>query len=289
MSVDKLKAHYAKLDKQWELALERAEYEAQIAERRFEEVDPTNRLVAATLEKRWEQALLKVQQTQAALLQHRQTQPLNMMTETDKEELLRLAQNLSQLWDAEQTQHKQKKQIIRLLIEDVTVERLEQPRHLVLHIRWKGGKQESLTVPIPLKQPDRVRYPDDIIHKIRDLAKTLHDQKIADSFNQLGIRSSSGRPFTSSMIKWLRYKHHIPACPTHCQGELTVKQVAQRYDVSTHVVYYWIEIGILQAQKSHSGTYRIVISESKNQELTAWTQVSREEKIRQRRLSKSKR
>ncbi|NET39869.1 MAG: hypothetical protein F6K19_49270 [Cyanothece sp. SIO1E1] len=106
--------------------------------------------------------------------------------------------------------------------------------------------------------------------------------------NEFSLRSS-GRPFTSSMIKWLRYKHHIPACPTHRQGELTVKQVAQRYDVSTHVVYYWIETGILQAQKSPSGTYRIVISESKNQELTAWIQVSREEKIRQRRLSKSKR
>ena len=289
LSIDKLKAHYAKLDKQWQLALARAEYEAQIAERRFEQVDPTNRLVAATLEKRWEQALLKVQQTQDALTQHRQTQPLNMTSETDKEELLRLAQHLPQLWTAEQTQSKQKKQIIRLLIEDITVERLEQPRQLVLHIRWKGGKHESLTVPIPLKQPDRVRYSDEIIQKIRDLAKTLHDTKIADTLNQLGIKSSSGQPFTSSMIKWLRYKHDIPACPTHRPGELTVKQVAQRYDVSTHVVYYWLETGILQAQKSHSGTYRIVISESKNQELKAWTQVSREDKIRQRQLSKRKR
>lgn len=286
MSIDKLEAHYAKLEKQWQLTLERAEYEAQIAERRFEEVDPANRLVAATLEKRWEDALLKVQQTKETLLGQRQIHPINLISDADKKELLRLAQNFPQLWNAEQTQHKQKKQIIRLLIEDVTVERHESPRELVLHIRWKGGKNESIAVPIPLKQADRVRYPDENINKIRDLAKTLHDQKIAESLNQLGIQSSSGRQFTSSMIKWLRYKHHIPACLTHLKDELTVKQVAERYHVSTHVVYYWIETKIIQAKKSYSGTYRIVISKSKDRELTSWTQVSREEKIRKTKLNR---
>ena len=265
--------------------MKRAEYEAQIAERRFEEVDPSNRLVAATLEKRWEQALLKVQQSQEALSQQRQNHPLNLMSKTDQAELLKLAQALPQLWKAETTQHKQKKQLIRLLIEDITVKREEQPRQLELHIRWKGGKYESLTVPIPLKQPDRIRYPNDLIDKIRNLARTLHDKKIADALNQLDLKSSTGRLFTASMVKWIRYQHRIPACPTHRPGELTVKQVAQRYDVSTHIVYYWIETGILEAQKSEAGTYRIVISESKDQELTAWAQVSREEKIRQRRLT----
>ncbi|MEA5467224.1 recombinase family protein [Leptothoe sp. PORK10 BA2] len=289
MSLDKIEAHYAKVDKQWQLTLERADYEAQIAQRRFEEVDPANRLVAATLENRWEQALLKVQQIKEARLQQRQTQPLNQMSETDKADLLRLAEHLPQLWNAEQTQSKPKKQIIRLLVEDVTVERLAQPRQLVLHIRWKGGKLESLTIPIPLKQADRVRYPDKTIHKIRELAKTLHDRNIADTLNQLDIKSSSGKPFTSSMVKWLRYKHDIPVCPTHRQGELTVKQVAQQYGVSTHIVYYWLETGILQAQKSHCGTYQIVISESKHQELTAWAQVPRTEKIRQARLGQSQR
>ena len=156
----------------------------------------------------------------------------------------------------------------------------------MLHIRWKGGKHESLTIPIPLKQPDRVRYPDETINKIRELAKKLHDQNIAESLNQLGIKSSSGRPFTSSMVKWLRYKHQIPACPTHLEGELTVKQVAQRYDVSTHVVYYWIETKIIQAEKSYSGTYRIVISDAKDQELKAWAQVPRGEKIRKKILGR---
>ena len=134
-----------------------------------------------------------------------------------------------------------------------------------------------------------MRYPDKTIHKIRELARTLHDRNIADTLNQLDIKSSSGKPFTSSMVKWLRYKHDIPVCPTHRQGELTVKQVAQRYGVSTHIVYYWLETGILQAQKSHCGTYKIVISESKHQELTAWAQVPRTEKIRQARLGQSQR
>ena len=285
-SIDQLKAHYAKLDKQWELALTRAEYEAQIAERRFEEVDPTNRLVAATLEQRWEQALVKVQQSREALSQHQQSQPLNLLSETDQEELLRLAQHFPQLWNSEQTPYKQKKQLIRLMIEDITVKRLDQPRQLLLQIRWKGGKQESLTVPIPLKQADKVRYPEETIEQIRDLAQTLHDPKIAETLNQLNVKSSSGRPFTSGMVKWLRNKYKIPCCPTHRPGELTVKQVAQRYEVSTHIVYYWLETGILQAQKSHRGTHRIVIPDAKHQELIAWSQVSREEKISRTLLSK---
>ncbi len=284
MSVNKLEAHHAKLDKQWQLTLERAEYEAQIAERRFEEVDPANRLVAATLEKRWEQALLKVQQTQETLLQQRQNQPMNLISEAEKQELLRLAQNFPELWNAEQTQHKQKKQIIRLLIDDITVERHQTPRQLMLHIRWKGGKHESIAVPIPLKQADRVRYLDETINRIRELAKTLYDQKIAESLNKTGIKSSSGRQFTASMIKWLRHKHQIPPCPTHAKGELTVNEVAQRYGISRHMVYYWIDTHILQAQKSHRGTYRISISDEKDKELTAWAQISRVEKIKQARL-----
>lgn len=210
------------------------------------------------------------------------------MTKAEQTELLRLAQNLPQLWNSEHTQHKQKKQIIRLLIEDITVERLSQSRQLALHIRWKGGMQESLNIPIPLRQADRLRYPAETIEKIRNLAKTMPDQKVADTLNQLGVPSSSGRPFSSSMVKWLRNTNHIPLCPTHRQGELTVKQVAQRYDVSTHVVYYWIETGILQAQKSHRGTYRIVISDTKHQELTDWAQLPRAEKIRQNLLKQSK-
>lgn len=88
------------------------------------------------------------------------------------------------------------------------------------------------------------------------------------------------------MVKWLRYKHHIPLCPTHMKGELTVKQVAQRYGISRHMVYYWIETQVIQAQKSHCGTYRISISDAKDQELIAWTQFSREEKIKRTMLSR---
>ena len=119
MSRDQLEAHYAKVDKQWQLALERADCEAQIAQRRFEEVDPANRLVAATLENRWEQALLKVQQTKTARLQQQQTQPLNRMSETDKADLFRLAEHLPRLWNAEHTQSKQKKGVAEFRYESM--------------------------------------------------------------------------------------------------------------------------------------------------------------------------
>jgi DNA invertase Pin-like site-specific DNA recombinase len=138
----------------------------------------------------------------------------------------------------------------------------------ILHLRWQGGACEDIRVDLPMKIQDRIRYSDAFVERIRKLAKTLSDKQIVAILNQENRRSATGKPFSSSMLKWLRYKHKIPAYPQRQPGELTVKQVAEKFDISTNVVYYWISRGIITPRRAHSNSpYWIRINPEQEQEL----------------------
>jgi hypothetical protein len=124
--------------RQWQMRLERAEYEVALAERRYQEVDPANRLVAGTLERRWNDALLHLDELhkEAAEFQH---QEAHVATPEQKAKVLALARDLPRLWNAPTTQSKDRKRMLRLLIKDITVERPANQKQLLVHIRWQGG------------------------------------------------------------------------------------------------------------------------------------------------------
>src|SRR5215831_17084734 len=135
--------------RQWQMRLERAEYEAALAERRYEEVDPSNRLVASTLERRWNEALLQVQDLKKQAAQFQQQQA-RVATPEQKEKVLALARDLPRLWHAPSTQAKDRKRMLRMLIKDITVEKSAAPKQLLVHIRWQGGACSERTVQLPL-------------------------------------------------------------------------------------------------------------------------------------------
>src|SRR4030095_15380080 len=91
-------------------------------------------------------------------------------------------------------------------------------------------------------RPDAIRYTATVIDRVRDLAREHDDEDIAALFNREGLRSSTGKSFTASMISWIRFKHRIPG-PPRPPGTFSVNEVCERYGVSMHVVYYWIERG----------------------------------------------
>jgi len=235
------------LDHQWQLKIQRAEYEGQLAQRRFEEVDPANRLVAATLEQRWEHALRELEGVRQQYRQYRekQTPPLSPEQQT---QVRRLAKDLPRLWQAATTTAKDRKRILRLLLKDITLEKRPATHQAILHLRWQGGVTEDLVVELPLKMADRWRYPEALVNKVRQLAQQQTDPQIALALNQEGLRSAKGRAFTASMIAWIRGKHRIPAPVLQQPGELTVRQLSQKFAVSQHVVYYWLEKGLVVAQ-----------------------------------------
>ena len=255
---------------QWQMRIERAEYEAALAERRYEEADPSNRLVTATLERRWNEALVRLEQIRAEAAQF-QSRKARVATPEQKAKALALARDLPRLWRASTTQAKDRKRMLRLLIRDITVEKLPAQRQVILHVRWQGGACTDTTVSLPAPIAERIRYPAAIVEQVRELSHHLSDPQIVAHLNQQGLRSPHGKPFTLSMIKWLRYRYGIPSVSLKRPEELTVQQLAQRFGVSIHVVHYWIKRSVVEArQLDGRGPWWITLNAAKEQELRDW-------------------
>jgi DNA-binding transcriptional MerR regulator len=238
--------------RQWQMRLERAEYEVALAERRYQEVDPSNRLVANTLERRWNETLLHLQdlKKQAAEFQRKEAR---IFTPEQKAKVLALARDFPRLWHAPSTQAKDRKRMLRLLIKDITVNKLVEQRQLSVHIRWQGGACTDLLVQIPPSAAGRPRYRSPIVDRIRDLACSLLDAQIADQLNREGCTSAKGKSYTAKMIRWIRWRYQIPLARLKKSGELTVQQVAKQFGVSDGVVYYWVEHKVIQARRLNPG------------------------------------
>jgi len=261
--------------RQWQMRLERAEYEAALAERRYQEVDPSNRLVASTLERRWNDALLQVQDLKKQAAEFQQ-QKGRVTTAEQKEKVLALARDLPRLWDAPSTQAKDRKRMLRLLIKDITVEKSAAPKQLLVHIRWQGGACSERVVAIPLNMPDRVRYPDAVVHRVSELAQSLPDAEIAAQLNQEGHTSTKGGRYTTKIIHWIRWRYQIPPATLMHPEELTVQQIAQKFGVGVGVVYYWIQHGVITtARRLNDGMpYWITLKPADEEKLLDWARNS---------------
>lgn len=269
-AMEELQRRQDSIDTQWRMKIERAQYNAHLAQRRYEEVDPSNRLVAATLERRWNEALTQLKEIKEAFSKH-QFQKGIPVTEEQKTELRTLARDLPRLWKAPTTKAKDRKRILRLLIKDITVEKLPTPKQVILHVRWQGGAVEDIPVIVPPNCPDQIRYPEEIVKRIRVMARDHTDVQIASTFNQEKIKSAKDNIFTPSIIRWIRYKHRILKPDLKRPNELTVSEVAKKFAISRYVVYYWIEHKIIPIRRLNSTSpYWITLSPSKERELSEW-------------------
>ncbi len=260
--------------RQWQMRLERAEYEVALAERRYQEVDPSNRLVANTLERRWNETLSHLQdlKKQAAEFQRKEAR---VFTPEQKAKVLALARDFPRLWHAPSTQAKDRKRMLRLLIKDITVNKLIEQRQLSVHIRWQGGACTNLFVQIPPSAAGRPRYRSPIVDRIRDLAYSLLDAQIADQLNREGCTSAKGKSYTAKMIRWIRWRYQIPLARLKKSEELTVQQVAKQFGVSDGVVYYWVEHNVIQARRLNSGMpCWITLTAADKQKLRDWVRNS---------------
>jgi hypothetical protein len=268
-AVEELRTRDQALLQQWRMRLERAQYEAALAERRYEENDPSNRLVAATLEQRWDEKLTALEELKK---QYREVEgkQARVATPEQKKQVLALATDLPRLWHAPSTQARDRKRILRLLIKDITVEKHRPERQAVLHIRWHGGACTDLTVDLPLPRAEQIRYPQSLVARVRELARDLPDTKIADQLNHERCVSATGKPFSKTIVSWIRWRHQIPAAQLKRPEELTVRQVAEKFGVSTHMVYYWLGRGTLTARQLRPNMpYWITLTAEKSRDLRA--------------------
>jgi hypothetical protein len=271
--MDKLLEEADDADKGWRLSLERAKYEVDRAERQYQLVEPENRLVARSLESRWNEKLAELTRIEEEYAKYRSRQSWRP-TEQDKKMIFSLSKELPRIWNAQTTTAKEKKRILRVLIEDVTV--FAEPRQpdVRLGIRWRNHYSEEIYTTKPLPKGTARKHTQETVDLVRKLSATLTDSQIVDHLNESGLHTPEGRNFTVDSIKWIRYKNQIPALSMHHKG-LSVKEVAARFNVGTDTVYYWINRGVLEAKKAAPGwPWDIQIDENKEAELREWVQKS---------------
>ena len=274
-AVHELESRDQSIMRQWQMRLERAEYEAALAERRYQEVDPANRLVAGTLERRWNDALVHLAGLKKEAAEF-QRQEAHVATPEQKAQVLALARDLPRLWHAPTTQSKDRKRMLRLLIKDITVEKPANQKQLLVHIRWQGGACSDVSVQLPLNIADRVRYPSAVVDRVRELAHHLPDSEIANQLNREGQASAKGLPYTAKIIQWIRCRYRIPPAELKRPEELTVRQVAERFGTSDQVVYYWIDHSVIRSRRINPGTpHWITLSDQDEQRLREWVSRSR--------------
>jgi DNA invertase Pin-like site-specific DNA recombinase len=225
--------------------VDRARYEAELAQRRFLKVDPDNRLVADTLEADWNGKLRALAAAQDAY-EKASAADVNLVTDTERAELMALATDFPRLWRDSRTQMKEKKRMLRLLIEDVT---LTKGDALQVDIRFSGGATRSLDLPLP-KSCVELRTTDaEVVKEIDRLIDTYTDGEIANVLNERGVRTVVSTPWTAARIGRLRSIYRLVDRRTRLlsQGLLTPEEVATRYGVVLSTVHMWRRRGLLRA------------------------------------------
>ena len=235
------------------LALEHARYEVTRARRQYDAVDPANRLVAAELERRWNEALATQAQLEAELvtLQQGREHPL---ADRQKRDLLALARDLPSLWDDPRSLPEHKKRLLRIALKEIIATCEGETIRLILH--WQGG--DHTQVEFAKIRTGRHRYvtDDDLVEIVRMLARIEPDARIASILNRKQRRTAHGLSWTAKRICSLRNNHAIPA---YCEGErqsrdeMSVSEVAATLGVTPTTVLRLIQMKELPAKQACAG------------------------------------
>lgn len=244
-AADEVTDRHQRVSRAAELAVERARYEANRAERAFSAVEPENRLVARTLETRWETKLAALADAEQALQTARDTLP----PLPSRAELEQLAADLPGLWHAATTSNKDRKRLLRTLIADVTLLPETDPTKARIGIRWHTGATDDLVIDRPLPPGPAKRSPSPAVEMVRQLGPTTDTRDLANQLNAVGLTTGHGRPFDVAAVQWIRHAYHIPAPNPYTDDEISVADVARRLGCSTGVVYDWIKTGKLSARR----------------------------------------
>lgn len=255
-AAERLEANHDAALAQWRLSVERARYEAQRAERRYQAVDPQNRLVARGLEAQWEKHLRELEQAQQELARREQLRPRTLSAQ-ERQSLLALGQDLQRLWHAPALTVRDRKQLLRTLLEEVcvTVHREQYRAHLKL--RWRGGKLTQCDVALPRSRPATIRTDEDTLALVRRLAQHYPDAIIAGILNAQGRTSAQGLRFNQNLVGNLR-RHWKIACFVppleRPDGELlSIRQAARVLGTAPSTLHRWINDGFIAGEQLTCG------------------------------------
>ena len=247
------------VERQWELRLERARYEAERAFRQYDLCEPENRLVARELEGRWNQQLRQVADLEAEYRRERE-RGLAPLTDDERRALRRFAEDVPALWAAATTTMADRKRLVRCLLHEVVLLRDDQPRarggSTRIRIGWCSGAWTELRAHRP-SSGETACTPEPVLDRLRALAQQYPDDRVAALLNAEGLRTRMGLPWTYARVGLVRHRHGIPtACPIvpkaagpRGDGRVSVATVAAQLGVARSVVGRWCRCGFLDAEQ----------------------------------------
>ncbi|WP_276961908.1 recombinase family protein [Ferrimicrobium acidiphilum] len=225
--------------------VERARIAAEQARHRYFAVDPENRLVAANLEADWNDALRSLSAAQEDY-ERRSARDASLGAQ-DKARILALASNFQALWLDTRTPQQERKRMVRLLIEDVTLLR---DHNITVQIRFKGGQTTSLEVPVALPASQARCTPASVIAEIDRLLEHYTDAGVAAELNSAGIVSGTKKPFNALIISRIRTKYRLASRQDRLasRGLVSLEEAATRLGVCTKTVKQWHREGLIEGE-----------------------------------------
>jgi DNA invertase Pin-like site-specific DNA recombinase len=203
--MEEFERQHTELKRQWQRQLEAARYAADLAQRRYEEVDPANRLVANTLEQRWEACLQEISRLENEFATFCRKKSPSYAPE-QRQSLLRLATDLPNIWFSPTTTWTERKDLLELLVADVTLTRHD--AGITVQLRWFTNEVETGQLPLPFSGGGKPT-PLAIVDCIRDLSKNHTDKETAKILNRDGLKSARGNAFTAKSVEMIRQRNKI--------------------------------------------------------------------------------
>jgi DNA invertase Pin-like site-specific DNA recombinase/predicted DNA-binding transcriptional regulator AlpA len=256
LTLEQLQANHDAALSQWRLQVERARYEAARAERRYRNVEPENRLVARGLESEWENRLRELAAAEVELRRREQQRPTTLTAE----QLMlihRLGSDIRQVWHAATTTDRDRKELLRTLLEEVAFNLKRAEGHAHLTLRWRGGAITMLDVPVPRFRPMGPRTDEDTISLLRRLAALYSDEVIAGILNRQERKTATGERFTANQVGSLRRYRNIPRFVPPAEppsGEVvSIRKAAQILGMNTSSIHRWLADGFIVGEQVTPG------------------------------------
>jgi hypothetical protein len=241
----------AEIQSRWEEAnrlrraqVDRAQYEVQLAQRRYMQVDPANRLVADALETDWNEKLRALKNAQEEY--ERQCRAdRSVIDAAQRERILALATDFAKLWDSPDAPARERKRIVRLMLEEVT---LIKDKEITAHVRFKGGATRTITVPRPVTAWEKWKTSPEIVAEIDRLLEQHTTREIANILNERGLSSGTNQAFTGNRVIGILQRYGLKPRRERLRqaGLLTQQEVAEILGVSEGTVSRKCKRGLIR-------------------------------------------
>lgn len=241
-------------DQAFQQQLQRLRYQATLAQRQFDQVDPDNRLVASELERRWENSLKELKQAEEAYEKKKKQNHIPNLTPKLKNAFMSIGQKLPEIWNTSILSTSKKKALLRCLIDKVVIHRSRRDQ-VRIRIVWKGGATTTMEIQINVGSFAELSCAKELEHLILQLeSQGLSDEQIAHQLTFRGYRSPMRGHFLPSTVQSIRLKHHVLKTPSQSHPKripeyLTVPQIAKSIEVSTYWIYDRIRNGHIRVSK----------------------------------------